>query len=85
MEYSVPVEAGPACFREPGTRFEGVPATRGPWSTASLPGTKAGCPQRRGQRVAAISVHQDARRPYGPLFDRVEPIFPSVWRPAPLG
>jgi FAD-linked oxidoreductase len=76
MEYSVPAEAGPACFREV------VAALR----RARLP-LYFPLEFRRVQKdqlwlspfyerdSVSISVHEVARRPYQPLFQLVEPIF----------
>lgn len=76
MEYSVPVEAGPACFRElRHALLKEFPKLPWPVEYRIVAGDQGWLSPTQGQRVAAISVHQDARRPYGPLFDRVEPIF----------
>jgi FAD/FMN-containing dehydrogenase len=76
MEYSVPVAAGPACFRALRSAILSTfPKLPWPVEYRLVAGDEGWLSPTGGQRVAAISVHQDARRPFAPLFDLVEPIF----------
>ncbi|MFN8618138.1 MAG: D-arabinono-1,4-lactone oxidase [Dehalococcoidia bacterium] len=76
MEYSVPAEAGPACFREVRevmrTEF---PKWGWPVEYRTLAADDAMLSPANGRPTVTISVHQDASRPYEPYFRAVETVF----------
>ena len=76
MEYSVPAEAGPECFRAVRevmrTQF---PKWVWPVEYRSLAADDAMLSPAFQRETVTISVHQDARRPYEEYFRAVEPIF----------
>jgi FAD/FMN-containing dehydrogenase len=76
MEYSVPAEAGPACFLEVRecmrTEF---PKWGWPVEYRTLAADDAMLSTAYRRESVTISVHQDARREYEPYFRAVEAIF----------
>jgi FAD/FMN-containing dehydrogenase len=76
MEYSVPAERGPACFREIRdcltTRF---PDTLWPLEYRTVAADDVWLSMAHGRATAAISVHQDAALHDEPLFRACEEIF----------
>jgi FAD/FMN-containing dehydrogenase len=75
MEYSVPADAGPACFTEVRelmrTQF---PKWVWPVEYRTLAADDAMLSTASGRATVTISVHQDARRPYEPYFREVEKV-----------
>ena len=76
MEYSVPAEAGFACFRAVEARM------RARWSRVAWPveyrtlaADDAWLSTASGRETVTISIHEDARRPHAELFADLEPIF----------
>lgn len=76
MEYSVPSEAGPACFREVITRIRQARAeVFFPVEFRYVRSDDIWLSPFYQRDSAAISVHQYYQRPYMELFTLVEPIF----------
>lgn len=76
MEYAVPAERGIECFRAlRSALLEHFPKLPWPVEYRVLAGDDGWLSPTAGGEVAAISVHQDARRDPEPLFALVEPIF----------
>jgi hypothetical protein len=86
MEYSVPAEAGPECFRAVRevmrTQF---PKWGWPVEYRTLAADDAMLSPAFQRETVTISVHQDARRPYEEYFRAVEPIFRAHEGRPPLG
>ncbi|HSG90667.1 MAG TPA: D-arabinono-1,4-lactone oxidase [Pseudomonadales bacterium] len=75
MEYAVPAAAGPDCFRALRTAMlDAFPKLPWPIEYRIVAGDDGWLSPTAGVEVAAISVHQDARRDPAPLFDLAEPI-----------
>ncbi len=76
MEYSVPAEAGEACFRElrDVMRSE-FPKWGWPVEYRTLAADDAMISSASGRETVTISVHQDAARPYEPYFRAAENVF----------
>ena len=75
MEFAVPATAGPACFsalRE--ALLAHFPTLPWPIEYRIVAGDDGWLSPTAGLEVAAISVHQDARRDPLPLFELAEPI-----------
>ena len=78
MEYSVPAEAGPDCFREVRARIrEKHPEVVWPVEFRTLASDDADLSPAEGRETVTISVHQDGRLPFRDFFADVEPIFRS--------
>ena len=78
MEYAVPAEAGPACFRAVRQRMkERHPKVGWPVEYRTLAADDAWLSPAFGRATVTISVHQDAARPYREFFTDLEPIFRS--------
>lgn len=76
MEYSVPEEVGPACFAAVRERVRrNHPEVVWPLEYRTVAADDALLSPAHGRATAAISVHQDGRFPYEPVFRDVEPIF----------
>jgi FAD/FMN-containing dehydrogenase len=76
MEYSVPAEAGPDCFREIRECMRSqFPKWVWPVEYRTLAADDAMLSTANGRATVTISVHQDARRPYEPYFRETEAIF----------
>jgi len=75
LEFAVPSEAGLACFAElRAALLEAFPKLPWPIEYRIVAGDAGWLSPTAGGEVAAISVHQDARRDSAPLFDLAEPI-----------
>jgi FAD/FMN-containing dehydrogenase len=78
MEYALPAESGAACFRAVRQRMlERHPGVRWPVEYRTLAPDDAWLSPAFGRDTVTISIHQDARLPYAPFFDDIEPIFRS--------
>ncbi|MGD9893392.1 MAG: D-arabinono-1,4-lactone oxidase [Dehalococcoidia bacterium] len=76
MEYAMPADAGAACFRAVRSRMLARhPEVRWPVEYRTLAGDDAWLSPAYGRSTVTISIHQDARYPYEPFFDDIEPIF----------
>ena len=76
MEYAVPSSRGPGCFRAlRAALLEHFPALPWPVEYRIVAGDDGWLSPTAGEEVAAISVHQDARRDPAPLFALAEAIF----------
>jgi FAD/FMN-containing dehydrogenase len=76
MEYSVPAEAGPACFRAVRECMrDQFPMWQWPAEYRTVAADDAMLSPAYGRSTVAISVHQDARRPYEPYFREIETVF----------
>lgn len=76
MEYSVPAEAGVACFAALAARLrERHPDVAWPLEIRTVAGDDAWLSPAHGRDTCAISVHQDGRKPFEPVFADLEPIF----------
>jgi FAD/FMN-containing dehydrogenase len=75
LEYAVPSDAGLECFRAlRAALLAEFPKLPWPVEYRILAGDDGWLSPTAGREVAAISVHQDARRDPGPLFAVAEPI-----------
>lgn len=75
LEFAVPSEAGPACFSAlRSALLEHFPTLPWPIEYRIVAGDPGWLSPTAGTEVAAISVHQDARRDPMPLFELAEPI-----------
>jgi FAD/FMN-containing dehydrogenase len=75
MEYAVPVEAGPACFRAVREiLLERFPKLPWPVEYRVVAGDPGWLSPTGGRTVAAISIHQGTDRDCAPLFEAVEPV-----------
>ena len=75
LEYAVPVEQGPACFRAlRAAVLERFPKLPWPVEYRVVAGDDGWLSPTAGRTVAAISVHQDARRDPEPLFACAESV-----------
>ncbi|MEE4299244.1 MAG: D-arabinono-1,4-lactone oxidase [Pseudomonadales bacterium] len=76
MEYAVPAERGLDCFRALRAALRAAfPKLPWPVEYRIVAADEGWLSPTAGVEVAAISVHQDARRDARPLFDVAEPIF----------
>jgi FAD/FMN-containing dehydrogenase len=76
MEYSVPVERGPACFAALRALIAGdFPDLRWPLEYRTLAADDLWLSTASGRATATISVHQGAELPDEPLFRACEAIF----------
>ena len=76
MEYAVPAEHGPACFREVRARMqERHGDVLWPVEYRSVAPDDAMLSNAHGRDTVTISVHQDGSLPYREFFESVEPIF----------
>lgn len=75
LEFSVPSGEGLACFAElRAALLDAFPKLPWPIEYRILAGDSGWLSPTAGAEVAAISVHQDARRDPAPLFELAEPI-----------
>ena len=76
MEYSVPLEVGPECFREVRQVMRSeFPKWGWPVEYRTLAADDAMLSPAYARATVTISVHQDASRPYEPYFRAVEAVF----------
>lgn len=76
MEYAVPAEHGPACFREVRARMqERHPEVVWPVEYRTVAQDDAFLSPASGRETVTVSVHQDGALPYRDFFEDVEPIF----------
>lgn len=76
MEYSLPAEAGPDCFREVRDLIRAeFPKWGWPVEYRTLAADDAMLSPAYQRATVTISVHQDAARPYEPYFRAVETLF----------
>ena len=76
MEYAVPAEAGPECFRQVRTRMlERHPDVLWPVEYRTLAADDAWLSPAYGRETVTISIHQDARLPFRDFFADIEAIF----------
>jgi FAD/FMN-containing dehydrogenase len=79
MEYSVPAEHGPACFRALRSRMrERHPEVVWPVEYRSLAADNAWLSPAYERDTVTLSVHQDGRLPFEDFFADVEPILANV-------
>ena len=78
MEYSLPAEAGPECFREVRKRLrEKHPDVVWPVEYRTVAADDADLSMAHGRPTVSISVHQDGRLPFREFFADIEPILRS--------
>ena len=76
MEYAIPAECGPACFADIRRLFhERYPEAQWPVEYRTVAGDDVWLSPDYGRATVTISVHEDAARPYGPLFEDCEAVF----------
>ena len=76
MEYAVPFEHGPACFRELRARMQDRhPNVLWPVEYRTVAPDDALLSNACGRPTVTLSVHQDGNQPYREFFQDVEPIF----------
>ena len=76
MEYSIPAEAGPECFRRVAARIrERHDKVVWPVEYRTLAEDDAYLSPAQGRPTVTISLHQDVRYPFREFFADVEPIF----------
>lgn len=76
MEYALPAEAGPECFRQVRARMrERHPEVQWPVEYRTLAADDAWLSPAYGRGTVTISIHQDARLPFEPFFSDIEAIF----------
>ncbi len=76
MEYAVPRQAGPACFRAVRERMQARhAAVVWPVEYRTVKADDAWLSPFHARDSVAISLHQDGRKPYAEFFADVEPIF----------
>jgi FAD/FMN-containing dehydrogenase len=76
MEYAVPAEHGPACFREVRARMqERHPDVVWPVEYRTVAPDDAFLSNASGRPTVTLSVHQDGTLPYREFFQDIEPIF----------
>jgi FAD/FMN-containing dehydrogenase len=79
MEYAVPAEAGPDCFRAVRSRMKDRhPKVGWPIEYRTLAADDAWLSPAYQRPTVTISVHQDAARPHEEFFTDIEPIFRDV-------
>ena len=78
MEYAVPAEHGPDCFREVRARMQQThPDVQWPVEYRTVAADDAWLSNAHGRESVTISVHQDGTLPYRDFFRDIEPIFGS--------
>ena len=77
MEYALPAEAGPACFREVRARVKAVHRRTVAWRILyrTVAADEAYLSPAHGRDTVTISLHQNAGLPFREYFADVEPIF----------
>jgi FAD/FMN-containing dehydrogenase len=76
MEYAMPAEAGAACFRSVRSRMLAKHVeVRWPVEYRTLAADDAWLSPAFGRATVTISIHHDARFPFGSFFNDIEPIF----------
>ena len=76
MEYAVPAEHGPACFREVRARMrERHSEVLWPVEYRTVAPDDAFLSNAHGRPTVTLSVHQDGTLPYREFFQDIEPIF----------
>ncbi len=76
MEYAIPAEYGPECFREVRTRMqERHPQVVWPVEYRTLAADDAYLSPAFGRETVTLSIHQDGALAYRDFFQDVEPIF----------
>jgi FAD/FMN-containing dehydrogenase len=76
MEYAVPAEAGPACFRLVRARMRARHSdVAWPVEYRTLAADDAWLSPAHGRATVTISIHQDARLPFRDFFADIEAIF----------
>jgi FAD/FMN-containing dehydrogenase len=76
MEYAVPADAGPACFAEIRRLIhDRYDALQWPVEYRTLAADDVWLSPAYGRETVAISVHEDAQRPYAALFADCEAVF----------
>jgi FAD/FMN-containing dehydrogenase len=76
MEYALPAEAGPDCFRLVRARMvERHPEVQWPVEYRTLAADDAWLSPAHGRETVTISIHQDARLPFREFFEDVEAVF----------
>jgi len=76
MEYALPAEAGPDCFRRVRARMrERHPEVLWPVEYRTLAADDAWLSPAHGRDTVTISIHQDARLPFMEFFTDIEAIF----------
>jgi FAD/FMN-containing dehydrogenase len=76
MEYAVPAEAGPDCFAAIRALYrDRHPDVQWPVEYRTIAGDDVWLSPAYGRATVAISVHEDAARPYEQLFDDCEAVF----------
>jgi FAD/FMN-containing dehydrogenase len=76
MEYAVPAEHGPACFRELRARMqERHSDVLWPVEYRTVAADDAFLSNAHDRPTVTLSVHQDGTLPYREFFEDVEPIF----------
>jgi FAD/FMN-containing dehydrogenase len=76
MEYALPAEAGPVCFEAIRSLYrDRHPDVQWPVEYRTLAADDVWLSPAYGRATVAISVHEDAARPYAALFDDCEAVF----------
>lgn len=76
LEYAVPAEAGPDCFRLVRARMlERHPEVQWPVEYRTLSADDAWLSPAYDRETVTISIHQDARLPFHDFFEDIESIF----------
>lgn len=76
MEYAIPAEAGPECFRRIRERMkERHTDVAWPIEYRTVHPDDAYLSPHYGRPTVTLSIHQDARKPFREFFDDIEPIF----------
>jgi FAD/FMN-containing dehydrogenase len=76
MEYALPAECGPACFADIRALIhDRHPELQWPIEYRTVAADDVWLSPDYGRATVTISVHEDAARPYAPLFDDCEAIF----------
>jgi FAD/FMN-containing dehydrogenase len=76
MEYSIPAEHGPACFRAVRARMQERHASvMWPVEYRTVAADDAFLSPAFGRETVTLSVHQDGTLPYREFFEDLEPIF----------
>ncbi len=77
MEYSLPLEAGPACFQEVRKRVKERHRKQVCWRVLyrTVAADDAFLSHSSGRDTATISLHQNNTLPFQEYFDDIEPIF----------
>ncbi len=77
MEYALPAEAGPACFRDVRERVKAHHRKHVGWRLLYrlVAPDDADLSPAHGRQTATISLHQNATLPYWEYFRDIEPVF----------